>query len=373
MSVLNKTVSYFPTKNATTQGVDVNLLTLLQSDKHKEIIQTLRASDAITQKIIKEKLPCFTPSGTFSRRCEEGILQRSGLAAVDLDSAEDYDCIHLLEQFKTVPSIAYAGFSCRGNRLWAIVPFLYPDKYVKHYERLIKSFAEMGLAIGDECHKQISQPRFVSWNEDSNQFFNHNAKPYKLLAPEKTFYTFTRKPNQDFATAIPENAFQWCNEQINKSHSFTDGNRHEYIIQLARYCNIKGLSEGETMSGCGSYVLEDFPESEILKIVKHIYETQKDSFNSFPFTEKKSSDENPLKVNKQVVKKEKLLIETSFLGADGKFYIPNPVEPDRMAVYENPEAYNQRLRIPTYVDRKEAEKLFLKWFSVDLKTLQAFS
>jgi hypothetical protein len=110
---------------------------------------------------LKENLPCFTVTGTFSRRCEEGIIERSGLAPVDLDSAEDYDKIHLLNELKKIPSIAYAGLSCRGNRLWAIVPFLYPDKYKKHYERLIQSFQDMGFPIGDNCHKQISQPRFV--------------------------------------------------------------------------------------------------------------------------------------------------------------------------------------------------------------------
>ena len=370
MSVLNKTVSYFPSKNDTTKGVDTNLLLLLQSNKHKEIIQTLRASDEVAQKIIKESLPCYTVAGRFSVRSKAGLLELSGLANADLDSAEDYDIDSLLLELKKLKCIAYAGLSCSGQRLHCIIPFLYPDKYEKHYERLIQSFAEMGLPMGDNCHKQISQPRFVSYNDDNTQFFNHNAEPYKHLPPEKTFHAIPRLPNPVSASAIPVNPFQWCNEQINKSHSFTTGSRHDYIMHLARYCNIKGLPEQETLSGCSIYVQEDFTESEILKIVKHIYETQKDSFNKIPFTEKKSSKETLPEVIKPAEKEEIKLVETSFLGTDGRFYIPNPVQPSRIAVYESPDAYNKRQHLPSYIDKEDADKLFLKSLPVDLATLQ---
>lgn len=284
MSVLDKIVSYFPSKNATSKGVETSLLSILQSDKHKNIIQHLRASDPIIQKTLKEKLPCFTVAGTFSHRSKEGIKELSGLAAVDLDSAEDYDVIHLLHELQKLPCIAYAGLSCRGSRLWAIVPFLYPDKYVKHYQRLIQSFADMGLPIGDECHKQISQPRFVSWNDATTQFFNHNAEPYDLIAPEKIVHTFTKNQYSIPASAPPENAFQWCNEQINKSHTFKEKERHNYILKLARYCNMKGLSKNETLNGCLQYIQPDFDEEEISSIVRYIYLTQSESHNTYPFS-----------------------------------------------------------------------------------------
>ena len=312
MSILNKNVSYFQSKNATTGGSVVNLLSILQSDKHKDSIFKLRSSDAEAQKALKEKLPCFTVTGIFSRRCEEGIIERSGLAPVDLDSAEGYDKIHLLNELKKIPSIAYAGLSCRGNRLWAIVPFLNPDKYEKHYERLIQSFQDMALPIGDNCHKQISQPRFVSWNENNTQFFNHNARPYDLLPPEKTYHHISRQVQQHTIVDNPEGAFAWCNEQINKSNSFTGGNRHEYIVKLTRYCNIKGVSQQDTLNGCFTFIQPDFSEEEITDIVKHIYSTQTDSFNKIPYTEKKS----PVEIQPEI-KTEKRLNESSFLGTDG--------------------------------------------------------
>src|ERR1035437_9255460 len=111
MSVLNKIVSYFPDISSTTNGADVSLLKLLQSNKHKQKILQLRSeTDEGIQKQLKDKLPYYTVAGTFKHRSNEGLLQSSGLAAVDLDSAENYDVIHLLNELKKIPSIAYGGF-----------------------------------------------------------------------------------------------------------------------------------------------------------------------------------------------------------------------------------------------------------------------
>jgi hypothetical protein len=287
MSVLNKNISYYPSIIATNKGIEVNLLRLLQSNKHKVLIERLRKEpNASIQKAIKETLPCFTVAGIFTRRNTEGLANSSGLAAIDLDSAEDYDVIHLLNELKKIDCIAYAGLSCRGNRLFCIVPFWNPDKYVKQYERLIKSFEDMGLPMGDSCHKTISQPRFVSWNDDNTQFFNHHAKQYSLLPAEKTVHLInkTKNNNHDRAIPPPDNAFQWCVAQINKNHSFTqERTRHKYIIALARYCNMKGVPESETMQGCFGYSQPDFTETEITKIVKYIYIKHIDSHNKLPF------------------------------------------------------------------------------------------
>jgi len=287
MSVLDKNISYFPSTTDSRKGVSVNLLSLLQSKKHQALITALRAeSDPDKQSRIKDSLPCYTVAGTFSRRCEEGLLLPSGLAAVDLDSAEDYDVIPLLNELKKIPYIAYAGLSCRGKRLFAIIPMLYPDKYSKQYERLIKSFEDIDLPMGDTCHKTISQPRYISYNTDDTCFYNHNAKSYHLLPPEKTFH-FVSRPNKisdSNSLAIPDNPFQWCETQFLKSHSFSEGGRHKFIVDLARYCNIKGIPVSDTLSGCISgYISEGFDEREISGIVRHIYASHTGSHNSIPF------------------------------------------------------------------------------------------
>jgi hypothetical protein len=293
MSILNKRISYYPSITETIKGIEVNLLDLLQCDKHKAIIERLRIErDPVTQKSIKETLPCFTVAGIFKRRNAKGLVSPSGLAAIDLDSVEDFDAISVMHELKKLPYIAYTGLSCRGQRLFCIIPFA-TEAYSKHYERLIKSFEDLGLPMGDSCHKQISQPRFVSYNDENTCFYNHNAKAYCLLPTVKT-YNYPKASKKIFTDA-PDNPFQWCVEQINKSHSFTEGQRHEYIKLLARYCNIKGLSQTDTLNGCLGYQSEDFNETEIKGIINYIYINQADSHNKIPFTSFEKSNNNTQK------------------------------------------------------------------------------
>jgi hypothetical protein len=334
MSVLDKKISYYPSINDTKRGITVNLLQLLRSTKHEVSINSLRAeSDPLIQKQLKDKLPCYTVSGEFNRRCEEGLISSSGLAAVDLDSAEDYDVMHLLQELKKIPYMAYIGLSCRGKRLFAIVPFLNPDKYARQYERLIRSFEDIGLPMGDTCHKAISQPRFVSYNTDDTCYFNHYAKPYHLLPPEKTYHTirpFAESLPISFQS-IPEDLFKWCDTQVQKSHSFTVGQRHAYIVRLVRYCNIKGLTETDTLNGCVStYGTEDFDEHEITLIVQYIFSTQTVQHNTLPF---KTSSQDDL--NKDKLLNTSLLLPESLTSSlqGNSFIIPPPTPPDEKHLY----------------------------------------
>ena len=279
-SVLNKKVSYFPKNSETEKGFEVNLLQLLKTDKHKAIIKRLRAeTDKVRQKAIKGALPCYTVPGVFKERTKAGLIIPSQLACVDLDEAEQYDVLALSLELRKLPYIAYCGLSCRGQRLFLIIPFATSD-YDKHYARLIQSFTDMRLPMGDQCHKTISQPRYVSYNDETTHWLNHSAKPYSLL-PKKPTYHIPRKPTNQLKE--PDNAFNWCVVQIDKSHQFKEGMRHPYIIALARYCNLKGIPEDTTLDGCLNFVRAGFDKAEIQSIVKHVYTNHTDSYNKLPF------------------------------------------------------------------------------------------
>lgn len=63
------------------------------------------------------------------------------------------------------------------------------------------------------------------------------------------------------------------------------------------------------------------------------------------------------------------LSKNSFLGHNGKFYIPTPANSNSYAVYDSAEAYNKRLQIPDYIDKAIAEIDFKKFLPIDFKTL----
>ncbi|MBK7439955.1 MAG: hypothetical protein IPI65_00055 [Bacteroidetes bacterium] len=283
MSILHANVSYYPSILASGSGTNVPLLRILDTRKHQSAIINLRNEpNPELQKTLKEKLPCFTVAGIFNRRTNNGLISYSGLAAVDLDSVEDYDPILVMQELKKIPYIAYCGLSCRGKRLFCIIPFLCPELYRRHYTRLIRSFEDIGLPMGDNCHKTISQPRFVSYNTNETHFFNHDAKKYHLLETVRQFHQATYTPSKQFNNS--KNAFQWCVEQINKQYSFTENQRHNYILHLARYCNLKGIIETETLKEILKFTEQDFTAREITKIVNHVYTAHSNSFNSFPFS-----------------------------------------------------------------------------------------
>jgi hypothetical protein len=283
MSILHKPVSYYPSIKDTNAGTIVTLIQILRSSKHHDVIQRLRSeSDSIIQKQLKESLPCYTVAGVFNGRSNGSITQPSGLAAIDLDSAEAYDPIQILKELHKIPYIAYCGLSCRGKRLFAIIPILYPEKYLQHYDRLIRSFNDIGLPMGDHCHRSISQPRLVSYNTEATEFFNHSAPKYSLLEPLRTIYIPNNYTNE-YKTYTPTHPFNWCVSQINKRHSFIENSRHHYILQLARYCNMKGIEENTTLTGCLQFKCADFKETEITAIVRHVYRKQRDSHNTIPF------------------------------------------------------------------------------------------
>lgn len=280
---LDTSVTLYPNIYAINYGVNVSLLKILTTEKYKNKITILRDSDPASQPSLKLQLPCFTPTGIFQHRANDKLVQSSGFAAVDLDSAEDYDTVLLLKELKKISCIAYAGLSCRGKRLFAIVPFKYPNLYERHYERLIKSFEDIGLPMGDDCHKSISQARFVSWNTKETSFINDFAIPYQLLQPEKGGYVSrgrVRVENYDTGGMV---AFDWCKNQIEKSLQFIPGFRHKYLLRLVRYCNLKGIPRVIVTERCEGFVQDDFGLNEIRSIVKYVYENHQNSFNKYPF------------------------------------------------------------------------------------------
>ncbi len=280
---LDTVVSLYPNIYAIDQGAEVSLLKVLTTEKYRGKIHRLRISDPHLQTNLKLQLPCFTPTGVFQRRVKDKIIQHSGFAAVDLDSAEDYDTVLLLTELKKVSCIAYAGLSCRGKRLFAIIPFKYPNLYEKQYERLIKSFEDIGLPMGDDCHKSIAQARFVSWNTPESCFINNNAIPYSLLAPEIKIYPASTNKKSADRSAKDFDAFDWCRIQVDKSFEFITGQRHKYTLRLVRYCNLKGVNREIVTEKCSILVQEDFTITEIQSIIKYVYENHKNSFNKYPF------------------------------------------------------------------------------------------
>ncbi len=87
-------VSFFPQliNPASSEAVQLpKLLAGIRDGRWAEQVLAVRGVDPNSKAYseAKRKLPCFTASGTFERRTLAGLLQHSGIVALDLDAKQN--------------------------------------------------------------------------------------------------------------------------------------------------------------------------------------------------------------------------------------------------------------------------------------------
>ena len=125
------------------------------------------------QKVKNSQLPYVTISGVFSERNEAGLLEHSGLIAVDLDKMKN------LEEAKEILSkdpYTFSVFkSVSGNGLCVIVKISkIPENHKDHFRWLEQYYYDQfGFIIDSSC-KDLSRPRYVS--SDPKVFINEKSR-----------------------------------------------------------------------------------------------------------------------------------------------------------------------------------------------------
>lgn len=193
-NVLDIQVSYFRKCSSTSDPVAVNLMDYLLSAKHLDVIDTIRKEpDKVKRDHLKKTyLPGITPSGLFTHRSEQGLVQHSELIAGDVDFKDNpYDPITMKVQLARLVNIAYCGLSASGQGLWFLVPIQEPLKHKAHFSALVNDFLKFGIRL-DPAPANVASFRFYSFDPDA--FFNPYAKPYTQLyipqppKPQKVYF-----------------------------------------------------------------------------------------------------------------------------------------------------------------------------------------
>ena len=185
-SILDIQVSCFAHCKATTP-VDVSLLTWLTTDKYKSKVEQIRnLQDVDLQKTIKTSLPAITPSGRFSRRDTEHLIEHTGFLAFDIDFKDNRHISNfdrLRDEIKNITSVAYCGLSVRGHGFWGLVPVpaSTPEVHRQRFDTLIRDFREFGIIL-DPSGSDVCRLRIASYDADA--YFNPQAKVYtKIYKP----------------------------------------------------------------------------------------------------------------------------------------------------------------------------------------------
>lgn len=159
-----------------------NIYYVLQSEQHKYKVELLRRLDKGSKDYIeiKESLPCYTPSGTFSTRNKEGLIKHSGLICLDFDHLENPT--QFRDSLKELKWIAYASLSCSGSGVFALVQIEKPELHTRYYDALELVFKERGTPIDPAC-KDVCRLRIASYDPDA--WFNHYAEKWDKVLPAK--------------------------------------------------------------------------------------------------------------------------------------------------------------------------------------------
>ena len=182
MSVLNVTISKFDNVKDPENPINVNLLEWLGNEADQSVVKELRTLTGENYKEYKKQLSGITPSGTFNKRCETGLIEHSGLIQFDVDSKDNAVSMdQLKEKIKHIPFVAYLSYSTSGNGLWGVIPIQYPENHKEHFRAIHKAFLNAGVTI-DRAPSNVASFRFTSY--DPEPYYNHNADAFHYLIEE---------------------------------------------------------------------------------------------------------------------------------------------------------------------------------------------
>lgn len=179
-------VSLFPHIKATTGGHACAITAVLdgiRAGKWRREVEAVRAADTKTERRqLKMALPYFTASGTFGTRSDAGLLQHSGLVALDLDADQNpgFD-IAGAKALAAADAYTYAVFvSAGGQGLCALVR-IPADNHGGSFRSLKAYYAQAYGLIVDSLG-DVSRPRYVSY--DATLFLNEESDTWEDVEAE---------------------------------------------------------------------------------------------------------------------------------------------------------------------------------------------
>ena len=176
---MTKLVSYFSSvANSHKPQGSLPLSSILFPERVRAKVEALRAlpygSAEFNQ--AKRQMPCYTPSGVFEVRNSEGLICHSGVLCVEWDKVEDVDA--LKDLLGGLPFVYYAGLSCSGRGVFALVKIADPTKHRAYFRALANYFGGIGYKV-DESGKDVCRLRVASW--DGSPIFNANSEVWDIV------------------------------------------------------------------------------------------------------------------------------------------------------------------------------------------------
>ena len=215
-------VSYFSDiYNSRTPIGSLPLTSVLFSERVRAKVEALRGlpygSEAF--QLAKRQMPCYTPSGVFEVRNSEGLIKHSGVLCIEWDKVEDVDA--LKDLLGGLPFIYYAGLSCSGRGVFALIKIAEPIKHREYFRALSEYFGGIGYRV-DESGKDVCRLRVASF--DDTPIFNPDSEVWDIV-PTITKPTYTPR----MATATDERLLLAGVDYITRHGVDITAGRHNWL------------------------------------------------------------------------------------------------------------------------------------------------
>jgi len=266
------TVSIF--KNITATSTSFNrsvdfVFDRIRTGKSKELLSRIRTEpEKEVRNALKMGLPSICFSGTFNTRNAEGLIKHSGLMCLDFDGFEDEDTATAWRDTLTGWEYTYALFtSPSGNGLKVIVRIPETDAqgHKQYFEAIEQHWAEckyFDTSTSDVCrvcYESYDPELYVNteadiWHEQAEKEIHDIGTNYALI-PQKS------------DTVIISAIQQWWE----KKKKGAGKGRNADLFVFASALNRFGVNRAATEQHLSQFAVKDFPQSEILKVVKSAY------------------------------------------------------------------------------------------------------
>ena len=198
------------------------------SGQSRKLIERIRSEkDKDKRNELKMQLPCVLFSGKFAKRNTSGLIEHSGFICLDFDGIDNR------EELAADRFIYACWLSPSGNGVKALVRIPTEDHYGS-FLALEKRYPKL-----DKACKDVSRVCYESYDPDL--WVNEEAEVFRDVI-EVSYETMTvEKPETD-SGKIYEALKKWLS---NKGVEFYEGNRNNYLFQLASACNRFGIPRSE--------------------------------------------------------------------------------------------------------------------------------
>ncbi|VDH02918.1 BT4734/BF3469 family protein [Bergeyella zoohelcum] len=232
----------------------------------------------------KNKLPGFTVSGIFFTKRRKGNIKKYyGLMALDIDNLKDEEEVkRIKERICKIKYTKMAFISPSGLGIKIVVETDNTDveKHKEVYEELLNYYKQELDIEFDEKTIDVARLCFISsdgeayLNLDSEIFVSKNANIKEKVANEETIC------NDDKFDRIIEKIVEFSKNK----QKFEKGNRNRFVYLLVKNNKLVAITKEKILEYClNNYVEEDFPEDEIIDIVRSVYNNDKIIFGEYAY------------------------------------------------------------------------------------------